>query len=413
MKRTVVVTGMGTVNPLGNSVAEFWQAMKEAKNGIGPITRFDASPFPCRIAGQVKEFDAGAVVDRKELRRMDPFTVYAVYAAAEAIKDSKILGNVDPSRIGCVIGNGIGGFKSLGENFAKLFDKGPKGIHPLFIPMIITNIAPASIAIQFNLKGPNFAMATACASGTDAIGNAFRWVQDGVVDAMVTGGTEAPLVPIGLGGFCSIQAVTVKHNEDPTHASRPFDRDRSGFVMGEGAGVLVLEDLEHAKRRGATIYGVVSGYGATCDANHLTAPHPQGEGAIAAIRAALTSAGMQPEDVDYVNAHGTSTELNDRVETLAIKTVFGEHARRLRVSSTKSMTGHLLGAAGGIEAIASILALREQYYPPTRNWECAEEGMDLDYVPGAGVSAPMRTAISNSLGFGGHNGVLAFRRYVA
>jgi 3-oxoacyl-[acyl-carrier-protein] synthase II len=412
MKRTVVVTGMGTVNPLGSTVAEFWEATKRADNGIGPLTRFDTSLFPCRIAGQVKEFDASSVVDRKELRRMDPFTVYAVYAAAEALKDSGILGHVDPTRIGCVVGNGIGGFKSLGDNFAKLTERGPKGIHPLFIPMIITNIAPASIAIQFDLRGPNFAIATACASGTDAIGNALRWVQDGVVDAMVTGGTEAPLVPLGLGGFCSIQAVTTKHNDDPAHASRPFDRDRSGFVMGEGAGILVVEELEHAKRRGARIHGVVAGYGATCDANHLTAPHPEGVGAMAAMRAALASAEMKPEEVDYVNAHGTSTELNDRVETMAIQKVFGEHAKRLKVSSTKSMTGHLLGAAGGVEAIASIIALREQYYPPTRNWENREDGMELDYVPGTGVSGPMRAAISNSLGFGGHNGVLAFRRYV-
>jgi 3-oxoacyl-[acyl-carrier-protein] synthase II len=412
MKRTVVVTGMGTVNPLGNTVAEYWQATREGRNGIGPITRFDAGPFPCRIAGEVKDLDAEAVIERRELRRMDPFTAYAVYAAAEALEDSGILGNVDPARIGCVVGNGIGGFKGLGDNFAKLFDRGPKGIHPLFIPMIITNIAPASIAIRFDLRGPNFDMTTACASGTDAIGNAMRWVQDGTVDAMVTGGTEAPLVPIGLGGFCAIQAVTTRHNEDPEHASRPFDRDRSGFVMGEGAGILVIEELEHAKARGARIHGVVTGYGATCDANHLTAPHPEGTGAKAAMRAALASADVRPEDVDYVNAHGTSTELNDRVETLAIKEVFGEHAKRLRVSSTKSMIGHLFGAAGGVEAITSILALREQYYPPTRNWENPEDGMDLDYVPSIGAPGTMRVAISNSFGFGGHNAVLVFRRYV-
>ena len=411
MERRVVITGMGAVSPLGNSVAEFWAGTRAGANGIGEFTRIDSSDFTCRVAGQLKGFDPQSVIEKRELRRMDGFTVYAVYAAQEAVDDSGILGTVDPHRIGSVIGNGIGGFQTLQDNFTKLAERGPKGVHPLFIPTVISNIAPASIAIRFGVKGPNYSVATACASGTDALGGALRWIRSGEVDAMISGGTEAPLTALGLGGFCSIQAVSTGYNDTPDRASRPFDKDRDGFVMGEGAGVLVLEELEHARKRGARIYAEVAGYGATCDANHLTAPHPEGEGAIAAMRNALTSANLQPEDVDYVNAHGTSTEWNDKIETASIKAVFGEHAHNLRVSSTKSMTGHLLGAAGGIESIATAMALDEGFFPPTRNHDEPGEGMDLDYVANEGVEGEIRAAISNSLGFGGHNGVLAFRRY--
>ncbi len=411
MDHRVVITGMGTVNPLGNSVAAYWDALRAGVNGIGPFTRIDSSSFACRVAGQVKDFDPQAVIEKRELRRMDGFTAYAVYAAQEAVDDSGILGAVNPQRIGTIIGNGIGGFQTLQDNFTKLAERGAKGVHPLFIPSVISNIAPASIAIRFALKGPNFSVATACASGTDAIGNAYRWIRSGDVDAMVTGGTEAPLTALGLGGFCSIQAVSTGYNDTPERASRPFDKGRDGFVMAEGAGIVVLEEMEHARKRGATIYAEIAGYGATCDANHLTAPHPEGEGAIGAMRAAIASANLHPEDVDYVNAHGTSTQMNDKVETMAIKEVFGAHASRIKVSSTKSMTGLLLGAAGGVEVIATALAVREQIFPPTRNLDVPDEGMDLDYVPHKAVSGEIRAAISNSLGFGGHNGVLTIRRY--
>jgi 3-oxoacyl-[acyl-carrier-protein] synthase II len=320
-------------------------------------------------------------------------------------------GGFDPERIGVILGNGIGGIEVLGDNFKKLFDRGPKAIHPLCAPMMITNIAAGNVAIKLNLLGPCLTVVTACASGTDAIGDALRWIREGTVDLMLGGGTEAAITPLGLASFCVLQAVSTKYNDAPEKASRPFDAGRDGFIMSEGAGIVVLEELEHARERGARIYAELAGYGCTCDANHLTAPHPEGRGAIQAMRLAVQDAGLKPEDIDYINAHGTSTPVNDPVETKAIKVLFGEHARKLKVSSTKSMVGHMLGAAGGVEAIVTALALQEQFYPATRNYENPDPACDLDYVPNKGYNAPMRAALSNSFGFGGHNGVLCFKRW--
>jgi 3-oxoacyl-[acyl-carrier-protein] synthase II len=412
-QRRVVITGLGTINPLGNHVKDSWARIKNAENGIGKVTRFDASQHSSQVVGEVKDFNSGEFFDAKEARRMDRFSVYAVASAVQAMQDAGLKdGGFDPQRIGVILGNGIGGIEVLGDNFKKLFDRGPKAIHPLCSPMMIANIAAGNIAIKLNLQGPCLTVVTACASGTDAIGDALRWIREGRVDLMMAGGTEAAITPLGLASFCVLQAVSTKFNDTPEKASRPFDAARDGFVMGEGAGILVLEELEHAKKRGARIYAEVAGYGCTCDANHLTAPHPEGRGAIRAMRLAVEDAGLKPEDIDYINAHGTSTPVNDPVETKAIKDLFGEHARKLKVSSTKSMIGHLLGAAGGVEGIVTVLSLHEQFYPATRNYETPDPACDLDYVPNKGYSAPMRAAISNSFGFGGHNGVVCFKRYV-
>ncbi len=412
-QRRVVVTGLGTVNPLGNHVKDSWARIKNAENGIGKITRFDASQHTSQVVGEVKDLNPGEFFDAKEARRMDRFSVYAVVSAIQALQDAGLKeGAFDPERFGVILGNGIGGIEVLGDNFKKLFDRGPKAIHPLCSPMMIANIAAGNVAIKLNLQGPCLTVVTACASGTDAIGDAMRLIREGRVDLMMAGGTEATVVPMGLASFCVLQAVSTKYNDTPEKASRPFDAGRDGFVMGEGAGILVLEELEHAKKRGARIYAELSGYGATCDANHLTAPHPEGRGAVKAMRLAVQDAGLKPEDIDYINAHGTSTPVNDPVETKAIKDVFGEQARKLKVSSTKSMVGHLLGAAGGVEGIITVLALHEQFYPATRNYETPDPACDLDYVPNKGYNAPMRAAISNSFGFGGHNGVICFKRYV-
>ena len=412
MVKRVVITGLGTVNPLGNNVKDYWERVKACENGITRITRFDPSEHPSQVAGEVKDFNPGDFFDAKEARRMDRFTVYAVAAAIQAHEDAGLKnGDIDPDQIGIVLGNGIGGIEVLGDNFKKFFDRGVKAVHPLLAPMMITNIAPANVAIKLNLQGPCHAVVTACASGTDAIGEALSWVRRGRADMMLAGGTEAALTPLGLASFTAIQAVSTKYNDKPEKASRPFDAGRDGFIMSEGSGIVVLEELEHAKKRRAKIYAELLGYGATCDANHLTAPHPQGVGAIRAMRRALVDGGLTIEDIDYVNAHGTSTPANDPVESKAIREVFGERADKIKVSSTKSMVGHLLGAAGGVEAIVTALALKEQFYPPTRNYENPDPECDLDFIPNKGVSGPMRAAISNSLGFGGHNGVLVFKRY--
>jgi 3-oxoacyl-[acyl-carrier-protein] synthase II len=412
-QRRVVVTGLGTVNPLGNHVKDSWQRIKNAENGIGKVTRFDASQHSSQVVGEVKDLNPGEFFDAKEARRMDRFSVYAVIAAIQALQDAGLkVGDFDPERAGVILGNGIGGIEVLGDNFKKMFDRGPKAIHPLCSPMMIANIAPGNVAIKLNLQGPSITVVTACASGTDAIGDSLRWIREGKVDLMLAGGTEATIVPLGLASFCVLQAVSTKYNDTPEKASRPFDADRDGFVMSEGAGILLLEELEHARKRGARIYAELAGYGCTCDANHLTAPHPEGRGAIKAMRLAVEDAGLKPEDIDYINAHGTSTPVNDPVETKAIKDVFGEQARKLKVSSTKSMVGHMLGAAGGVEAIVTALALHEQFYPATRNYETPDPACDLDYVPNKGYNAPMRAAISNSFGFGGHNGVVCFKRWV-
>ena len=410
--RRVVVTGLGTINALGNHVKDSWARIKNAENGIGKVTRFDASQHSSQVVGEVKDFNPGEFFDAKEARRMDRFSVYAVAAAIQAMQDAGLKdGSFDPERIGVILGNGIGGIEVLSENFKKMLERGPKAIHPLCTPMMIINIAAGNIAIKLNLQGPCITVATACASGTDAIGDALRWIREGRVDLMMAGGTEAAITPLGLASFCVLQAVSTKFNDTPEKASRPFDAARDGFVMGEGAGLLIMEELEHAKKRGAKIYAEVAGYGCTCDANHLTAPHPEGRGAVKAMRMAVEDAGLAPADIDYINAHGTSTPVNDPVETKAIKDVFGEQARKLKVSSTKSMIGHLLGAAGGVEGIVTVLALQEQFYPATRNYETPDPACDLDYVPNKGYNAPMRAAISNSFGFGGHNGVICFKRY--
>jgi len=412
-QRRVVVTGLGTINPLGNHVKDSWARIKNAENGIGKVTRFDASQHTSQVVGEVKDLNPGEFFDAKEARRMDRFSVYAVASSIQALQDAGLkAGAFDPERCGVILGNGIGGIETLGDNFKKLFDRGPKAIHPLCSPMMIANIAAGNIAIKLNLQGPCHTVVTACASGTDAIGDALRWIREGKVDLMLAGGTEAAITPLGLASFCVLQAVSTKFNDNPDQASRPFDTARDGFVMSEGAGILVLEELEHAKKRGARIYAELAGYGASCDANHLTAPHPEGLGAIRAMRLAIQDAGLKLEDIDYINAHGTSTPVNDPVETKAIKDLFGEQARKLKVSSTKSMVGHMLGAAGGVEGIVTVLALHEQFYPATRNYETPDPDCDLDYVPNKGYNAPMRAAISNSFGFGGHNGVICFKRYV-
>lgn len=414
MLKRVVITGMGTVNPIGNNLGDFWQGIKAGKSGVGPITKFDASAHATRIAAEVKNFNPSDHMDPKEARKLEPFSQYAVASAIEAYRDSGLNeGNIAPERIGVVIGITIGGFLTLENAFATLHEKGPGRIPPLTVPKIISNIGPGNIAIILNARGPSYSMATACASGTDAIGNSFHLIRAGICDAMVTGGAEAIITPLGVAGFNALHALSTKYNDQPEKASRPFDKERDGFVMGEGSAVLILESLDHAQARGARIYAEVIGYGASTDAFHITAPHPDGRGAISAIHQALGVAGIKPEEVDYVNAHGTSTEINDSVETKVIKSVFGEHAAKLKVSSTKSMTGHCIGAVGAMEAAICAKALQEQFYPPTINLDNPDPECDLDYVPHRGLSAPMDIAVSNSLGFGGHNGILVLKRFTA
>lgn len=409
----VVVTGIGTVNPLGNSVPEFWENIRNGKSGAGPITRFDTTDFVTSYAAEVKDFDPRRRIDKREARKMDRFSHYAVYGALEALEDAglELKGSgYDPDRTAVIIGVGIGGFETIEDSIATLIEKGPGRVPPMTIPKLIANIAPAHIAIAMDVHGPAYSLNTACASGTDAIHNAARSIQVGECDVVVTGGVEASITRLGISGFNVIQALSTKYADEPSKASRPFDKDRDGFVMGEGSGMLILESRSHAEKRGAKIYAAVAGSSMTCDANHLTAPHPEGRGAIEAMRRAVKSAGLQPEEVDYINAHGTSTPINDPTETKAIKEVFGEHARKLKVSSTKSMTGHCVGAAGGIEAIATVLSLRDQYFPATINLDEADTDCDLDYVPHSGVSGEINVAISNTFGFGGHNGVVVLRR---
>ena len=412
MSRRVVVTGLGTVNPLGKDTSTFWQRVQAGESGIGPVTRFDASDFSSRIAGEIIDFNDRHVLESRESRRMDLFSRYAIVAAMQALADAGLDADaLDPERIGVLLGVGFGGMDTLELEFRHLFTRGPKGVHPLLVPKMISNIAAGHIAIRIKAYGPSYTVVSACASANDAIGESYRWIKDGATDIMLSGGTEAPVSALALAGFCVLQAVSTKYNDDPARASRPFDGGRDGFVLGEGAGILVLEELQHARRRGAPIYAELAGYGATCDANHLTAPHPRGRGAVAAMRTALQTGGLQPHEVDYINAHGTSTQLNDATETAAIKQVFGSHAGSLKVSSTKSMVGHLLGAAGAVEAVATALAIRDQFFPPTINYEQPDPECDLDYVPNVGRPGTIDVALSNSFGFGGHNAVLAFRRY--
>ncbi|MDR1933078.1 MAG: beta-ketoacyl-ACP synthase II [Spirochaetales bacterium] len=412
MKKRVVITGLGAVTPVGNSAAESWQAVKDGKSGVGMITLFDAADFATKIAAEVKGFEAKNFMDGKESRKMDRFSQFAVAASIEAMRDAGLeAGSFDPERGACVLGVGIGGFWTIEESLRALVQKGPSRIPPMTIPKLIANIGPGNVSIHFDLRGPCYTVTTACSSGTDAIGSAVRWIENGTVDFVVSGGVEATITPFGIGSFNVIQALSTR-NDAPEKASRPFDKDRDGFVMGEGAGIVILESLEHALARGAKIYAEYAGYGISCDANHLTAPHPEGRGAVSAMKMALADAGMSPGDIDYINAHGTSTPINDPTETRAIREVFGEHAGRLKVSSTKSMTGHMLGAAGGAEALFSALAIHEGFFPPTANLEEPDPLCDLDYVPNKGIAGDVRAAMSNTFGFGGQNGILILKKYL-
>jgi 3-oxoacyl-[acyl-carrier-protein] synthase II len=409
--RRVVVTGVGLVSPLGTGTDKNWQALLRGDNGIGPLTRFDVSRYATRFGGEVRDFDPLLFIDRKEVRKMDPFIRFAMAAAQLAVADSGLPGgDLRSDRAGTYIGSGIGGLGTIEENHKILLEKGPDRVSPYFLIATIINEASGQISIRYGAKGPNLANATACSTGTHALGDSFRMIARGEVDIMISGGAEAPLTPLSLAGFTSIKAMS-ERNDEPAKASRPFDAQRDGFVMGEGAGVLILEELGRALRRDARIYAEVVGYGMTSDAYHVAAPDPDGDGAIRVMRRTLEDAGVRPEDVQYINAHGTSTPFNDKTETMAIKAVFGEQARRLAVSSTKSMTGHLLGAAGGLEAGITVLALFHQAVPPTINYEFPDPDCDLDYVPNAARKAVLVHALSNSFGFGGTNGSLLFKRF--
>jgi beta-ketoacyl-acyl-carrier-protein synthase II len=411
--RRVVVTGLGVVSPLGSDVETFWRRLVAGESGIGRVTRFDTAGYDTTIGGEVQGFRAEDYLDRKEIRRADLFVQYAIGAAVQAVKEAGVSPEtVDPTRYGVIVGSGIGGIGTFEEQHRVLLEKGPGRVSPFFIPMMISDMASGQVSIQLGAKGPNYCTVSACASGAHAVGDAMRIIQNDEADVMITGGAEAPVTPVSYAGFCSMKAMSTR-NDEPGRASRPFDSQRDGFVMGEGAGVLVIEELEHAKRRGATIHAELIGYGATGDAHHMTAPAPEGEGAARAMRAAIADSGLSPESFGYLNAHGTSTPLNDKYETQAIKSVLGDHARKIAISSTKSMTGHLLGAAGGLETVICVLALERKTLPPTINYENPDPDCDLDYVPNTARPVEVRAALSNSLGFGGHNVTLALSRYVA
>jgi 3-oxoacyl-[acyl-carrier-protein] synthase II len=408
----VVITGLGIISPVGNDVPTFWQSMKEGKNGIGPITQFDASKLDSRIAGEVKGFDPARYgLTFKDIKRMDKFAQYAVASARQAIDSSGLdLNKEDRTRIGVIIGSGIGSLYTIEEEHKIYLNKGPSRLSPFLIPMLIVNEAAGQVGIVFGLKGPNSCVATACASGSHSIGDAFRVLERGDADVMVSGGTESCIVATGVGGFCALKALSTRNNE-PQKACRPFDKERDGFIMAEGCGVVVMETLEHAKKRNAPIIAEIVGYGMTCDAYHITAPDPQGDGACRAMQIAIKDAKINPEDVDYINAHGTSTKLNDKIETLSMKKAFGIHAKKVMISSTKSMTGHLLGASGGVEFVVCCLAIKNSLVPPTINYEHPDPDCDLDYVPNTARKADVKVSMSNSLGFGGHNASLIVRRF--
>ncbi len=410
MARRVVITGMGVVSPVGNNTETFWKALCRGQSGIDRITLFNADDYPSKIAGEVRGLDFSPFIDAKEIRRTDRTILLGLAAAYEAIKQSGIDKASDPERVGVIVGSGIGGLATLEAEHKKLLERGFSRVSPFLIPMMITDMTAGRISMIYGFKGPNYAVVSACASGAHSIGDAFMLIKCGIADAVVAGGTEAAITPLSFAGFCSMKALSTR-NENPQKASSPFDIKRDGFVMGEGAGILVLESLEHALKRNAPIYGEIVGYGASSDAHHLTAPAPEGSGAQIAIKAALSSAGLKPDDIDYINAHGTSTELNDKFETAAIKKTFHEAASRVAVSSTKSMTGHLLGASGAIESIASILAIRDGLIPPTINYEDPDPECDLDYTPNVCRERKVRYAMSNSFGFGGHNACLIFGKY--
>ncbi|WP_339206984.1 beta-ketoacyl-ACP synthase II [Bacillus sp. FSL W8-1143] len=411
-KKRVVVTGLGALTPLGNDVESTWKNALAGVSGVGPITRVDSSEYTAKVAAELKDFNIEDYMEKKEARKMARFTQYAVVAAQKALEDSRleITDEIAP-RVGVWVGSGIGGLETFEEQFEVYSNKGARRVSPFFVPMMIPDMATGQISIALGAKGVNSCTVTACATGTNSIGDAFKVIQRGDADAMITGGTEAPLTKMSFAGFCANKALST--NPDPETASRPFDKNRDGFVMGEGAGIVVLEELEHALKRGATIYAEIVGYGSTGDAYHITAPAPNGEGGVRAMKEAIRDAGLSVEEIDYINAHGTSTPYNDKFETMAIKEVFGEHANQLAISSTKSMTGHLLGAAGGVEAIFSVLSIKDSVIPPTINLVTPDEECDLDYVANEARLKEVQVALSNSLGFGGHNATIIFKKYEA
>ncbi len=411
-KKRVVITGLGIISPIGNDVPAFWDSIKNGRCGVGPLTSFDPAGFDSRIAGEVKDFNPSLYpISAKDIRRLEKFVQYSIAASSQAIKDSGIdLNKADRNRVGVLIGSGIGGLHTIEQQTKIYLERGPSRLSPFLIPMLIVNEASGHVAINFCLKGPNSCVATACASGSHAIGDAFRIIQNNDADAMIAGGTESCIVPTGVGGFCALKALSTR-NDNPAKASRPFDRERDGFIMAEGCGLVMMESFEHAKKRGAHIIAEITGYGMSCDAYHITAPDPDGNGAARAMRSALADANLKPEDINYINAHGTSTKLNDKIETLSIKMAFGSYAHKVMISSTKSMTGHLLGAAGGVEFAACCLAIRDNVVPPTINYEHPDPDCDLDYVPNTARQAKVDICMSNSLGFGGHNASLIVRRF--
>lgn len=410
MKR-VVITGLGAVTPIGLGKDEFWDSLIQGKSGVGFVTRFDTINHETKIAAEVKDFDPSLYMNKKEAKRMDLFSQYAIAATKMALEDGNIqLDTIDLEKVGSIIGSGIGGIQTLEDEKKKMDEKGPGRISPLFIPMMISNMAAGQVSMTFGLKGSSMTITTACASATHAIGEAFRMIKSGYMNMAVTGGTESSITPLSMAGFISMKALST-NNENPKVASRPFDKNRDGFVMGEGAGIIILEELEHALNRGAKIYAEIAGYGSTSDAFHITQPDPEAKGATRAMEYAIVESGESKEDVGYINAHGTSTYYNDKLETLAIKNLFGDHAKNINISSTKSMTGHLLGAAGGVEAIATTLAIYNEMVPPTINYENPDEECDLNYTPNIAVKRSIKCALSNSLGFGGHNASILIKKY--
>lgn len=409
-KRRVVVTGIGAVTPVGNDVQTTWNNLVAGVSGIGPLTRVNADEFPAKVAAEVKDFDPTEFMEKKDARKMDRFTQFAVAAAKMAVKDAGLeINEQNSDRIGVWIGSGIGGMETFENQYQNFLNKGYRRVSPFFVPMLIPDMATGQVSIMLGARGVNSCTVTACATGTNSIGDAFKVIQRGDAIAMITGGAEAPITNMSIAGFCANTALST--NPDPKTACRPFDADRNGFIIGEGSGIVVLEELEHALARGANIYAEIVGYGSTGDAYHITAPAPAGEGGARAMKIAVHDGGFKPEDIDYINAHGTSTEYNDKFETAAIKEVFGDHAKKLAISSTKSMTGHLLGAAGGVEAIISVLAIKEGIIPPTINYQTPDPDCDLDYVPNQARKQEINTALSNSLGFGGHNATIVFKKY--
>jgi 3-oxoacyl-[acyl-carrier-protein] synthase II len=407
-----VITGMGVISPIGNDIDTFWASIKAGKSGLGPITRFDATGFDSRVAAEVKNFEPSQFMDKKDARKMALFTQFAVAAAVQAWKQASLEGSgVDLERVAVVMGNGIGGIEIFEESHKKLLGSGPSRMLPLTVPMMITNEAAGNISIHFGIKGPTLTTATACASGTDALGQGMDMIRSGRADVVIAGGTEGAITAFAVGSFCMLKALSTAYNDNPQKASRPFDSARDGFVIGEGAGVVILESEAHAKARGAKILVELAGYGSSCDAYHVTAPEPSGDGGALAIRLALKDAGIAPEGVAYYNAHGTSTQMNDPIETQMVKKAFGDHARKMKVSSTKSMTGHMIAAAGAVEAIVCALAIQDGFFPPTINLDKADEACDLDYVPNVGVHGTIDAAASGSLGFGGHNACVVLRKY--